>query len=63
MPLTLLALKCFIFCDGEEMETHAVQQEGVSTLVGYVASEAGKVSLPQSLLRTIQVIMNADSRH
>jgi hypothetical protein len=63
MPLTLLTLQCAIFCDGEEMETHAVQREGVSTLLGYVASEAGKVSLQQSLLRIIQAIMNADPRH
>jgi hypothetical protein len=47
MPLTLLAMNFAVFCDGKEMETHAVQQEGVSTLLGYLASEAGKVSVQQ----------------
>ena len=33
-----------IVCDGKELETYDVKQEGTSSLTAFVASEAGKVS-------------------
>ena len=32
-----------IVCDGKELETYDVKQEGISLLTGFIASEAGKV--------------------
>jgi hypothetical protein len=32
-------------CDGHELETYDVKQEGPSSIRAFVASEAGKVSL------------------
>ena len=32
-----------IVCDGKELETYDVKQEGISSLTGFIASEAGKV--------------------
>ena len=32
-----------IVCDGKELETYDVKQEGTSSLTAFVASEAGKV--------------------
>ena len=32
-----------IVCDGKELETYDVKQEGTSSLTGFIASEAGKV--------------------
>ena len=32
-----------IVCDGKELETYDVKQEGTSSLTAFIASEAGKV--------------------
>jgi hypothetical protein len=45
MPLSLEALNFAIICDGYELETHDVKQEGANTIRAFVASEAGKVSV------------------
>jgi hypothetical protein len=42
MPLTLPAMNAAIVCNGEELETYDVKQEGTSMLTAFVASEAGK---------------------
>ena len=33
-----------IVCDGKDLETYNVKQDGTSSLVAFVSSEAGKVS-------------------
>ena len=43
MPLSLPAMNAAIVCDGKELETYDVKQEGTSSLTAFVASEAGKV--------------------
>ena len=50
MPLSLPAVNAAIVCDGKELETYDVKQEGISSLTGFIASEAGKVRvfLPQT---------------
>lgn len=50
MPLSLPAVSAAIVCDGKELETYNVKQEGISSLTGFIASEAGKVRsfLPQT---------------
>jgi hypothetical protein len=45
MPLNLQALSLAIMCDGHELETYDVKQEGPSSIRAFVASEAGKVSV------------------
>jgi len=42
MPLSLEALNFAIICDGYELETHDVKQEGANSIRAFVASEAGK---------------------
>ncbi|KAH9066481.1 hypothetical protein EDB87DRAFT_726540 [Lactarius vividus] len=42
MPLSLLSLNAAIVCDGKELETYDVKQEGTSSLRAFIASEAGK---------------------
>ncbi len=32
-----------VVCDGKELETYDVKQEGTSSLTAFIASEAGKV--------------------
>jgi hypothetical protein len=49
MPLTLPAMNAAIVCNGEELETYDVKQEGTSMLTAFVASEAGKVRTVPSL--------------
>ena len=44
MPLILQSLNFAIICDGNELETYDVKQEGPNTITAFVASEAGKVS-------------------
>ena len=44
MPLILQSLNFAIVCDGNELETYDVKQEGPNTITAFVASEAGKVS-------------------
>jgi hypothetical protein len=46
MPLSLLPLNFAITCEGNELETYDVVQEGPNSTRAYVASEAGKVSVP-----------------
>lgn len=43
MPLSLPAMNASIVCNGRELETYDVKQEGISSLTGFIASEAGKV--------------------
>ena len=43
MPMSLPAMNAAIVCDGKELETYGVKQEGTSSLTGFVASDAGKV--------------------
>jgi len=42
MPLILPAMNAAIICNGRELETYDVKQEGTSSLTAFVASEAGK---------------------
>ncbi|KAH8996752.1 hypothetical protein EDB92DRAFT_1814117 [Lactarius akahatsu] len=42
MPLSLPSMSVAIVCDGEELETYDVKQEGMSSLTAFIASEAGK---------------------
>ncbi|KAH9067806.1 hypothetical protein EDB87DRAFT_43864 [Lactarius vividus] len=42
MPLSLPSMSVAIVCDGEELETYGVKQEGMSSLTAFIASEAGK---------------------
>lgn len=46
MPLHLPSLSLAIICDGTELETYDVKPEGPSSIRAFVASEAGKVSVP-----------------
>ena len=46
MPLSLQAFEFAINCDGKELETHDVEEEGPNSMRAFVASEAGKVSVP-----------------
>ncbi len=45
MPLILQPLKFAIICDGNELETYDVKQDGPNSIRAYVASETGKVSV------------------
>jgi hypothetical protein len=47
MPLSLQSLEFALICDGNELETHDVKQEGPNSIRAFVASEAGKVSVPR----------------
>ncbi|KAH9067808.1 hypothetical protein EDB87DRAFT_1573363 [Lactarius vividus] len=42
MPLSLPSMNAAIVCDGMELETYDVKQEGTSSLRAFVASETGK---------------------
>ncbi|KAN0130153.1 Peptidase S8/S53 domain containing protein [Lactarius tabidus] len=42
MPLNLPAMNAAIVCDGKELDTYDVKQNGTSSLTAFVASEAGK---------------------
>ncbi|KAI9465924.1 hypothetical protein BJY52DRAFT_1243484 [Lactarius psammicola] len=42
MPLSLPSMNAAIVCEGKELETYDVKQEGTSSLTAFVASEAGK---------------------
>ncbi|KAH9006363.1 hypothetical protein EDB86DRAFT_3098017 [Lactarius hatsudake] len=42
MPLSLPSMSVAIVCDGKELETYDVKQEGMSSLTAFIASEAGK---------------------
>ena len=46
MSLSLLSLEFAIVCEGNELETYDVKQEGLNSTTAFVASEAGKVSVP-----------------
>jgi hypothetical protein len=46
MPFNLLPLNFAIICEGNELETYDVVQEGPNSTRAFVASEAGKVSVP-----------------
>jgi hypothetical protein len=43
MPLNLPAMNATIVCDGKELDTYDVKQNGTSSLTAFVAGEAGKV--------------------
>jgi hypothetical protein len=43
MPLSLPAMGAAVICDGKELETYGVKQDGTSSLEAFIASEAGKV--------------------
>ncbi len=43
MALNLRSINAAIVCDGKELETYDVKQEGTSSLTAFIASEAGKV--------------------
>ena len=45
MPLSLPVMSVAIVCEGKELETYDVKQEGQSSLTAFIASEAGKVSI------------------
>ena len=51
MPLTLPPFNFAIICDGKELETYDVKEEtleeGPDSITAFVASEAGKVSVPK----------------
>ncbi|KAH9042715.1 hypothetical protein EDB85DRAFT_1916440 [Lactarius pseudohatsudake] len=42
MPLSLRSMNAAIVCDGMELETYNMKQEGTSSLTAFIASEAGK---------------------
>ncbi|KAH9072853.1 hypothetical protein EDB83DRAFT_2516616 [Lactarius deliciosus] len=42
MPLSLPSMNAAVVCDGRELETYDVKQEGTSSLTAFIASEAGK---------------------
>ncbi|KAH9177555.1 hypothetical protein EDB89DRAFT_2064530 [Lactarius sanguifluus] len=42
MPLSLPSMNAAVVCDGKELETYDVKQEGTSSLTAFIASEAGK---------------------
>jgi len=42
MPLSLKSLDIAIICDGNELETYNVKQDGPNSIRAHVASEAGK---------------------
>ncbi|KAH9177551.1 hypothetical protein EDB89DRAFT_2226010 [Lactarius sanguifluus] len=42
MPLSLPSMSVAIICNGEELETYDMKQEGMSSLTAFIASEAGK---------------------
>ncbi|KAH9072856.1 hypothetical protein EDB83DRAFT_137514 [Lactarius deliciosus] len=42
MPLSLPSMNAAIVCNGKELETYDMKQEGTSSLTAFVASEAGK---------------------
>jgi hypothetical protein len=44
----LLSLNFAVICEGNELETYDVTQEGPNSTRAFVASEAGKVSVPTS---------------
>jgi hypothetical protein len=52
MPLSLQSLNVALICDGNELETYDVKQEGPNSIRAFVASEAGKVSVPSIPLVT-----------
>ena len=43
MPLSLPAISAAIVCEGKELETYDVKQDGTVSLTAFIASEAGKV--------------------
>ncbi|KAH9177552.1 hypothetical protein EDB89DRAFT_2064528 [Lactarius sanguifluus] len=43
MPLSLPSISVAIVCNGKELETYDVKQEGMSSLTAFIASEAGMV--------------------
>jgi hypothetical protein len=45
MPLNLPAMSAAIVCDGKELETYDVKPESTSSLMGFIASEAGNVTV------------------
>jgi hypothetical protein len=47
MPLTLQSFNFSIICDENELEMYDVKQEGPDSTTAFVASEAGKVSVPK----------------
>ena len=52
MPLNVQSFGITIVCDGDELQTYDVKQEGPNSITAFVASEAGKVSsVPQNPLR------------
>ena len=66
MPLTLPSFNFAIICDENELETYNVTHEGPDSITMFVASEAGKVSVPKvpfvSTRRLIVEISNSESR-
>jgi hypothetical protein len=48
MPLSLPAMNVAIVCEGRELETFDVKQNGTTSLTAFIASEAGKVSISLS---------------
>jgi hypothetical protein len=51
MPLNVQSFGVTIVCDGDELQTYDVKQEGPNSITAFVASEAGKVSsVPQNPL-------------
>jgi hypothetical protein len=46
MPLRLPQLSFAIICEGNELETFDVKQEGPSLVTAFVASAASKVGVP-----------------
>ena len=52
MTLNVQSFGVTVVCDGDELQTHDVKQEGQNSITAFVASEAGKVSsVPQNPLR------------
>ena len=47
MPLRLPQLSFAIICEGNELETFDVKQEGPSLVTAFVASAASKVCVPR----------------
>ena len=47
MSLTLKSFELAIICDENELETYNVKQEGPTLTTAFMASEAGKVSVPK----------------
>ena len=62
MSLSLQAFELAIDCDGKELEMYDVKQEGPNSMRAFVASEAGKVSIPKIHLASRLTVDTSNSK-